>query len=205
MLRGGGGRNLLDQVPHIQRAADVLQHAGALQRFDAGDDVDGLALGVQPTEDLVDPAVGGAIEVVGLQDLDDVGDGLRGEHHGAQDRFLGLDVLGRNARVAPGDPTHVFHSARQDPHPSPSIAPWNRFAPRTLRPVEATLRPEKFHWISGVDCCAAGRGERFLVTPALTCGFPMWTSMWTSVNHTSDIRFAGIRSRQPHNNCCILR
>ncbi len=74
------------------------------------------------------------------------------------------------------------------PHPSPSIAPWNRSASRTTRPVEATLRHGNFHWISGVDCCTAGRGERFLVTPALTCAFPMWTSMWTSVNHTSDIR-----------------
>ena len=73
------------------------------------------------------------------------------------------------------------------PHPSPSIAPWNRSASRTTRPVEATLRHGNFHWISGVDCCTAGRGERFLVTPALTCAFPMWTSMWTSVNHTSDI------------------
>ena len=63
----------------------------------------------------------------------------------------------------------------------------NRSAPRVPRPVEATLRPGNFHWISGVDCCTAGGGERFLVTPALTCAFPMWTSMWTSVNHTSDI------------------
>ena len=152
----------------------------------AGDDVDGLAPGVEPAQDLVDPAVGGAVEVVGLQDLDDVGDGLGREHHGAEDRTprprrSAEGPAGRSWRCA----ARLRH-ARHDPHPSPTIAPRNgpmHRAPRT----EATLRPGKFHWISGVDCCAAGRGERFLVTPALTCAFPMWTTMWTSVNHTSDI------------------
>ncbi len=203
VLRGGGGRHLLDQVAHVERTADVFEDSGALQRFDAGDDVDGLASGVEPAQDVVDPPVDGSVEIVGLHDLDDVGDGLGREHHGAEDRFLGLEVLGRHARVAPGDTTYVFYRARQDPHPSPSIVPWSRSAPPVTRPVEATLRPGNFHWISAVDCCTAGRGERFLVTPALTCAFPMWTSMWTSVNHTSDIRRRRF-AQQAYKNRCIF-
>ncbi|MBM0206250.1 hypothetical protein JNW90_26955 [Micromonospora sp. STR1s_5] len=35
------------------------------------------------------------VEVVGLEDLDDVGDGVLGEQHAAEDALLGRDVLGR--------------------------------------------------------------------------------------------------------------
>ena len=102
-------------------AADVLEEALALQRLDAGDDVDRLAAGVQAAERLVDAGVGRAVEVVGLKDLDDVGDRLGREHHGPEDRLLGLQVLRRNAML--GHAPYVISRTRQNPHPSPTSAP----------------------------------------------------------------------------------
>ena len=42
----------------------------------------------------------GPVEVAGLEDLDDVGDGVLGEQHAAQHALLGGDVLRRRLVVA---------------------------------------------------------------------------------------------------------
>ena len=120
VVRGRGGRrDLLDEVPHVQGTADVLENAGALQRLDTGDDVDGLALGVEPAEHVVDPAVGGAIEVVGLQDFDDISDSFGREHHRPQHRIFRFKILGRFSRVDVGDTPYILNRACQA-RPAPS-------------------------------------------------------------------------------------
>ena len=45
--------------------------------------------------------MGGLVEVIGLEDLDDVGDGLLGLEHGPQDRLLGIEVVRRYSIVEP--------------------------------------------------------------------------------------------------------
>ena len=91
----GRGRDLVDQVAEVQRAAHIVQDARASQGVDGSDDVDRLALGEERAKGLVDLSVRLAVEVVGLEDLHDVGHRLGGQQHGTEDRALGIEVLGR--------------------------------------------------------------------------------------------------------------
>ena len=50
----------------------------------------------------VDLGVGRTVEVVGLEHLDDVGDGLGRQHHGTEHRLLGLEVLWGDAPIVEG-------------------------------------------------------------------------------------------------------
>lgn len=55
-----------------------------------------FALGVEVEDRLVDGLVRGAVEVMALDDLHDIGDGVLGQEHAAEDRLLGIEVLGRH-------------------------------------------------------------------------------------------------------------
>lgn len=56
----------------------------------------GFTLGVQVENRRVDGLVGRAVEVMALDDLHDVGDGVLGEQHAAQDGLLGVEILRRH-------------------------------------------------------------------------------------------------------------
>ena len=106
----GRGGHLLDEVAQVQRTADLVEEALASQRLDGGDRVDGLTVREQRAKRRVDPAVRGPVEVVGLEDLDDVGHRVGREHHRAEHGLLGLEVLGRHA-VPAGEVDDVFSRA----------------------------------------------------------------------------------------------
>ncbi len=71
--------------------------AAFLQLVEDRDGVGRLAAAVEVGDDLVDHLVGRAVEVVGAQDLDDVGDGVLRQQHAAEDRLLRVDVVRRCA------------------------------------------------------------------------------------------------------------
>ncbi len=77
VVRGGGrGGDLVGQVPDVQRAADVVERSLPAEGFHGGQLIDGLPTRVQLAEHLEDPPVRRTIEVLCLEELDDVGDGL---------------------------------------------------------------------------------------------------------------------------------
>ena len=88
--RGHEGGQLVDAVA----AADVLELAPLLELVDERDRVDGLTLRVQADRSAVDLRVALAVEVGRIEDFADRSDRARGEHHGPEDGFLGLEVLG---------------------------------------------------------------------------------------------------------------
>ena len=94
----GRRRDQRDQRVQVGRAADAdaaVPTAGQLGGD--GDGVGRLAAAVEVEDRVVDLLVGGAVEVAGPQHLDDVGDGVLGQHHRAEHGLLGLDGLGRRA------------------------------------------------------------------------------------------------------------
>jgi hypothetical protein len=98
----GGGGDAGDQGVEERGAADVGQGAVAAQLLGHGDGVDGVAVAVQLKDRAEHRAVGRAVEVVLAQQLEDLGDGVLGEQHRAEDRLLGLDVVGGDALVGWG-------------------------------------------------------------------------------------------------------
>jgi hypothetical protein len=80
------------QVGH---AADPLQVAGVGEGRGDGDAVGRLSPPVQIQDRVEDRGVHRPIEVVALEDLHHVGDGVLGEQHPAQHALLGGDVLRR--------------------------------------------------------------------------------------------------------------
>ncbi len=126
VTRARRGRHLVDEVTDVQGTADGLEIAAALQLLGHGDHVDGVAVGVDPPDRVVDRAMGGSVEVVGVELLDGVGDRVGRQHHRAEHRLLGLDVLGRHPLGAQtGDlvsgPRHA-HSPLFSSVPSPVTA-----------------------------------------------------------------------------------
>src|SRR5690606_11105580 len=93
----GRGRHDGGQGVQVGGAADPGHLAAFLQLVEDGDGVGRLASPVQVGDDVEDDLVGRPVEVVGPQDLDDVGDGVLGQQHAAQHRLLCLDVVGRRA------------------------------------------------------------------------------------------------------------
>ena len=79
-------------------APDVLQLASLLELVDERDRVDRLALRVEADRGTVDLRVTLAIEVRRVEDFAHRPDRAWGEHHGPEDGFLGLEVLGRRDR-----------------------------------------------------------------------------------------------------------
>ena len=133
-MRGGGrGRDLVGEVPDVQRAADVIERSLAPEGFHRGQLIDGVAARVQLAEHLEDPPVGRSVEVLGLQELDDVGDGLGRQHHRAKGRCFRLHVVGRDAgRPVPRKADDVVSRADDTAHPL-SPVPVSELG--TLRPA----------------------------------------------------------------------
>jgi len=77
----------------VRRAAHPADVAAAGELGGDGDGVGGLALAVEVHDHVVDQLVRRPVEVTGVQHLDDVGDGILADQHGAQHRGLGLQVL----------------------------------------------------------------------------------------------------------------
>jgi hypothetical protein len=79
----------------IGRTADPGQVSALGQLVGHRDRVGRLAPAVEVEDRVVDQLVRRSIEVVAAEDLDDVGDGVLGQHHAAQDTLLGGDILRR--------------------------------------------------------------------------------------------------------------
>ena len=90
-VRGGGHRR--DERVQVGGAADAADLAALGQLAGDGDGVGGVAAAVQVEDDVVDDLVRGAVEVLGAEHLDDLGDGVLGEQHAAEDALLGRDVV----------------------------------------------------------------------------------------------------------------
>jgi hypothetical protein len=91
---GGGdeGRELVDP----DATPRVFQLAALLERIDQRDRIDGLAFRVQRERGPVDLGVAFPVEVSGVEDLADGPDRPGGEHHRAEDRLFGVEILGRD-------------------------------------------------------------------------------------------------------------
>ena len=76
--------------------ADVVEHPAVVERARERDRVDDVALAVHLQDRAVDGRVRPAVEVVGLEQLRDDRDRVLRDQHRAQDRLLGVDVLGRD-------------------------------------------------------------------------------------------------------------
>ena len=90
-VRRGGHR--LQQRVDVRRAADPAQLATLLQLGRDRHRIGRLATAVEVEHGLVDQLVRRPVEVVPADDLDDVGDGVLGQQHAAQDGLLGREVL----------------------------------------------------------------------------------------------------------------
>src|SRR6266545_1030417 len=123
VARRGGCRHLLDELVDVQVPADLFQYPAPPEVLDSGDRIDRITPPVDPPEGVEDRAVRGLVEVLGLDHLDDVGDGLRREHHGAEDGLLGFQVVGRYPF---GPETADIVSSRRQRSPSPEPAARSR-------------------------------------------------------------------------------
>ena len=91
-VRSGGDQRR--ELGDAGGAADLLELAPLLELVRERDRVDGLALGPQREAGAVDRAVRAAVEIGGVDDLGDRADRGLGEEHRAENRLLGLEVLG---------------------------------------------------------------------------------------------------------------
>ncbi len=105
--RGYQGGELVQADP----APDVIELAPLLQLVGQRDRVDRLALRVEREGGAVDLRVRLPVEIARVDDLAHGPDGAGGDHHRSQNRFLGLEVLGRD-RGAIGDRSELGHAAR---------------------------------------------------------------------------------------------
>ena len=88
-----------DQRVQVGLAADPGQVAALGQLVGDGDRVGRLAAAVEVEDRVVDQLVRRAVEVVALEHLDAVGDGVLGQQHAAEHGLLGVDVLRRHPVV----------------------------------------------------------------------------------------------------------
>ena len=106
-----GGRDLVGEALDLGAATGGVELAGLREELGDGERVDRLVALIEGLDRLVDEPVALAVEVVTVQA--DVGeDGVqrrRGDHHRAEDRALGVEVLGRDVDCGFG----CFH--RNDP------------------------------------------------------------------------------------------
>ena len=98
-------------------ATDRLQKSGPGQLVGDGDRVGGLSPGVEGGDGVEDVAVSRLVEVVHATRLDGRGDGVTGEQHGAEQRLLGIQVVGRDPsgprsrlRSSPSVLNHLHHA-----------------------------------------------------------------------------------------------
>ena len=108
----------------------------ALERDRGRDDVDRLAAREEAPQRPVDAPVRRTVEVVGLEDLDDVGDGLVRQEHRAEHRCLGLHVVRRKpVPLAGRQASDIVGRARHLPLPLEAHAAGGPV------PQSGTLRP----------------------------------------------------------------
>jgi hypothetical protein len=150
----GRGGHRGDQGVQVRGAADPgdLPALGELARD--GDRVGRVAASVQVQDRVVDDLVRRPVEVVGVQDLDDLGDGVGGQQHPADHALLGGDVVRWSA----------FELLLRTPLPSadeqPRLLRRGPFAPR-LPDASDILR-------------ASAPGEQRT----------LWTNLWTACADT---------------------
>jgi hypothetical protein len=92
-------RSCAHELRKVCAAADILQHFLFFELARDSDHVDGLALAVQREHRIEDRAVLASIERVGRGNIGNFVHGAGVEHEGAQERSLGVDVLGRDAHL----------------------------------------------------------------------------------------------------------
>ena len=92
----GGGGDEGGELVDSDAPARILQLPSLLERIDEGDRVDGLPFRVQRKRGPVDLRVTFPVEISGVEDLADGPDRPGGEHHRAEDRLLGIEILGRD-------------------------------------------------------------------------------------------------------------
>src|SRR5699024_12736884 len=86
-----------DQGVQVRRSADSAEFAATFQLCRDGNGVGGFASAVQVEDAVEHGLMCWAVEGSGLQDLDDVGDGILGQQHAAEDGMFGSAVLWRLA------------------------------------------------------------------------------------------------------------
>ena len=79
----------------VRGATDAPGLTALRELAEDGDRVGGLAAAVEVEDRVVDRLVGGTVEVVAAQLLDDVSARVLGDEHAAEDGLLGRDVLRR--------------------------------------------------------------------------------------------------------------
>ncbi len=94
VLRVRGGRHGVDQGVEVAGAADPVEVPALAELVGHGDRVGGITLGHDGQDRVVDRLVGGAVVVVGLEDVGDVRDGVPGQQHAAEHGLLRAQVLG---------------------------------------------------------------------------------------------------------------
>ena len=112
VVRGVRGRG--DESRELVQAdatPDGLQLAALLQLVGQRDRVHRLAFGVEGKSGPVDLRVRLPVEVARVEDLAHGSDRARGDHHRPENRFLGLEVLGRDGGVV-GDGCELCHASR---------------------------------------------------------------------------------------------
>ena len=91
---GGGSRRL--EFQQQARSAYLVQQSGPGQGLSHGDRISRLSRGVQATDRLEHVTVRGLVEVLGVDDLQRVGNGVARQQHGAEERGLGVEVVRRD-------------------------------------------------------------------------------------------------------------
>ena len=119
--RVGRRRDEGDERVEVGRTADPtdLSHPGQLSRH--GDGIDGIAAAVDGDDGVVDRRVRWTVEVSLSQRLDDISNRILAEHHGAEHRLLGGNVLGWGA-IGGGATALIGDGQLSDAH-APSLRP----------------------------------------------------------------------------------
>jgi hypothetical protein len=91
---GCGGYGL-DQLMQVRRAADPVDLGALGELVGDRDSVSRFAAAVEVDDGFIDGFMRRPVEVLAAEDLHDVGNGVFGQHHAAQDGLFGGNVLGR--------------------------------------------------------------------------------------------------------------
>ncbi len=108
-----GGRDRVHEGGQVRRATNALEPVVAGQLVAQGDEVDGLALGVEGQHGLVDVRVLGAVEIGPVQEVGDLEDGLGVDQDRPEHALLGFDRLG-------GDAVNAHRLWEPYGHPAPA-------------------------------------------------------------------------------------
>ena len=92
----GGGTGL--EADERAGAAHAVEQACAAELFGHGHRVGRLSDAVERCDGFEDMLMRGLVEVVRLDHFDGIGNGVLAQHHGAEQRLLGTDVVRRDPR-----------------------------------------------------------------------------------------------------------